>query len=125
MEPTGVAFPFRIEGGGVRLSRGDQKIREDVRHLLAVRRGERVMRRRYGGGAQNALQDANDETRRALLKHEIEGALREFLPQVELAAPVAVSGSGSEITATLQYRISRDAFVEQLEIDALWKGTGG
>jgi phage baseplate assembly protein W len=118
MELTGVGFPFRIVDGGVRLSRGDQKIREDVRHLLAVRRGERVMRRRYGGGAHDALQEANDETRRALIKHEMEGALREFLPQVELAAPIAVAGSGSEIKVTLRYRVTRDAFVDQLEINA-------
>ncbi len=118
-ELIGVGFPFRIVDGGVRMSRGDQKIRENVRHLLAARKGERVMRRRYGGGAHEAVHEANDQTMRALLKHEMQEALREFLPQVELAAPIAVTGSGSEIRVTLQYRASPDAIVERLEIETL------
>lgn len=115
-ERRGVGFPFRVVDGGVRLSQGDQKLRENVRHLLAIRKGERVMRRNYGGGAQNAVHEANDKTRRLLLKHDLEEALREFLPQVELAAPVEVTGSGSEIRAVLLYRLLPEGAVEQLEI---------
>jgi len=112
---SGSAFPFRILGGLARSSGGD-KIADDVRHLLSVRVGERMMLRAYGGGAHHRLQEANDTTLRALLKHEIEEGLRVFMPEVELVEPLGVSGREEELTVSIVYRADPMAMVRRLEI---------
>lgn len=112
---SGTAFPFRILGGVVRSTGGD-KIADDLRHLLSVRVGERMMLRAYGGGAHHRLQEANDTTLRTLLKHEIEAGLRVFMPEVELTEPLRVSGREEELTVAIAYRADPTAMVRRLEI---------
>jgi phage baseplate assembly protein W len=112
---SGSDFPFRILGGLARSS-GSEKIAADLRHLLSVRVGERVMLRTYGGGAHHRLQEANDSTLQALLKHEIEEGLRVFMPEVELTEPLRVTGREEELTVAIAYRADPLAMVHRLEI---------
>ena len=112
---SGTAFPFRVLGG-VQRSSGADKVADDVRHLLSVRVGERMMRRTYGGGAHHRLQEANDETLRTLLKHEIEEGLRVFMPEVALTEPIRLVGREEEITVVISYRADPAAVVRRLEI---------
>lgn len=112
---TGMAFPFRILGGVLRSTDAD-KIDEDLRHLLSARLGERVMLRTYGGGVHHRLQDANDSTLRALIKHEIEEGLRAFMPEVELVGPLRVTGREEELTIAINYRADPLEVVRRLEI---------
>lgn len=98
-------MPFRIADGGVRQSTGPQKIADDLRHLLSTRLGERLLRRDYGGGVQHRLQQPNDHTLRTLVRHEIEQALRNHLPQARLTSPVRLTHDESELTVTFDYAI--------------------
>jgi phage baseplate assembly protein W len=113
---SGFAFPFRIVDGGVQRARDVQKIEDDLRHLLSVRLGERVMLRTYGGGVHHRLQEANDATLRALVKHEIEEGLRTFLPAVQLTAPLALTSRDAELMIALEYRADPLDVVRRLEL---------
>jgi phage baseplate assembly protein W len=113
---TGIAFPLRIIGGVVRSS-DNAKIADDLRHLLSTRLGERTMLRVYGGGVHHRLQEANDSTLRALVKHEIEQGLRAFMPEVELVAPMQIRANGEEMTIAITYRADPLDVVRRLEIN--------
>ena len=94
----GISFPFRIDGGRVAETDGFQKIEEDVRHLLAVRVGERIMLRTYGGGVHAHRQQPDDRTLAALVRHEIEAAFQTYMPDLRLTAPIAVAAGESVLT---------------------------
>jgi phage baseplate assembly protein W len=111
----GIAFPFRIERG-VNRARGFDKIEQNVRHLLSTRLGERAMLRSYGGGVHHRLQEPNDSTMRALIKHEIEQALRAFMPEVRLTAPIRISASESEMTVVVEYIADPQDVVRRLTL---------
>jgi phage baseplate assembly protein W len=113
---AGFAFPFRINVG-IERARGGQKIKANLRHLLATRLGERVMLRGYGGGVQQHLQAAHDSTLRALVKHEIEEALRIFMPEIELVAPLRITNTEAVMTIEIEYRANPDSVVQGLKLE--------
>jgi phage baseplate assembly protein W len=112
---VGFAFPFRIRGGIVR-AEDDQKIKANLRHLISTRLGERVMLRAYGGGVQRHLQSSHDSTLRALIRHEIEEALRVFMPEVRLVAPVRITATEAVMTIVIEYRANPDEMVQRFEL---------
>jgi phage baseplate assembly protein W len=112
----GFAFPFRVEAGGVRRSEGFDKVKEDVRHLIATRLGERAMLRTYGGGVHHRLQDPNDSTLAALIRYEIEQALRLHLPDVRLVSGVGVRAVESVLEVSFDYVASPDDIVRRVEL---------
>lgn len=113
----GFAFPFRItpprpplppgpsvpRNGGVARATGLTKIEQNLRHLLGTRIGDRAMLRTYGGGAHALLHEPNDETTRTLLRHDLELALRQFLPEARLTAPLAVRVVNEQLTVAIEY----------------------
>ncbi|HJQ24884.1 MAG TPA: GPW/gp25 family protein [Blastocatellia bacterium] len=111
----GFAFPFRINGG-VKRARDFEKIEQNVRHLLSTRLGERAMLRTYGGGLHHRLQSPNDATLRALVKHEIEQALRLFMPEVQLTAPLQVTAKEEELFVVIEYKASPRDLVRRLQL---------
>jgi phage baseplate assembly protein W len=111
---TGFAFPFRIRGSVERTS-DFAKVEENVRHLLSTRLGERVMLRTYGGGLHQRLQSPNDATLRALVKHEIEQALRLFMPEVQLTAPLRVTSKEEELSVVIEYQANPREVVRRLQ----------
>ena len=112
---TGIAFPFRILGGVARSSDA-AKVESDVLQLVGTRVGERIMLRSYGGGVHHRLQEGNDSTLRALIKHDIEQGLRTFMPEVQLTAPLRVAGGEDELRITILYRADPLDVVRRLEI---------
>jgi hypothetical protein len=104
----GMATPFRIAGGGFQQSSGAGKVADDLRHLLSTRLGERLLRRGYGGGVHHRLHQPNDHTLRTLIRHEIEQALRNHLPQARLAGPIRLTHDESVLTVTFDYFIDVD-----------------
>lgn len=112
---VGLAFPFRI-AGGARRARDMEKIEQNVRHILSTRLGERVMLRDYGGGVHHRLQSPNDSTLRALVKHEIEQALRLYMPEVRLTAPLKLTSQESELTVVVEYTADPTDVVRRLEL---------
>lgn len=112
----GMAMPFRISAGGVRCSAGAEKVADDLRHLLSTRLGERLLRRGYGGGVQHRLQQPNDHTLRTLIRHEIEQALRNHLPQARLTGPVRLTHDESELTVTFDYAIDSTEVAQRVAL---------
>jgi phage baseplate assembly protein W len=104
----GMAVPFRISAGSVRQTSGADKVADDLRHLLSTRLGERLLRRGYGGGVHHRLHQPNDHTLRTLIRHEIEQALRNSLPQARLAGPVRLTHDESDLTVTFYYAVDPD-----------------
>lgn len=113
---TGLAFPFRIERGGVAQSSGLDKVEEDVVHLLSVRLGERTMLRDYGGGVYRRREQPNSPALAALVRHEIELALRAFMPDLRLVAPLSVVASESQLTVRLEYAAAPGDVLRRLEV---------
>lgn len=115
-ELAGIGFPFRIEAGRLRPARGFAKVQEDVRHLLATRVGERPMLRGYGGGLHQHLQESDDASLRGLIGHDIELALRTYMPGVRLTRPVTVESGAGELRVTVDYVAAPAAAAQRLEI---------
>ncbi len=112
----GFAFPFRISRGGVARASGFEKLQQDLRQLLSTRLGERVMLRAYGGGVHHRLQDPNAATLRALVKHEIEEALRLYLPDVRLVSPIQIRSVEEELRISFEYIADPSDVVRSLEL---------
>lgn len=112
----GVAFPFRIHGGLERAA-GAEKVAQNLRHLLSTRLGERTLRRDYGGGVHRRLQEGNDPALRALVQHEIESALRTFLPELRLTSPVALAAEEERLFVHLEYTADPGEPVRRLEVE--------
>src|SRR6266487_1190039 len=83
-EPRGFAFPFRIDAlsGGIAWAEGRDKLHDNVMQLLQTNPRERVMRRSYGGGLRDFVQDPNDDVLRGLAQHRIGKAIAEHEPRI-------------------------------------------
>jgi hypothetical protein len=114
---AGVAFPFRLSAGRLEGTAGAAKLAEDLRHLLATRTGERPMLRSYGGALHHYRQAPNDATLRALFRHEVEQAIRVFMPEIRLVAPVGVAGREDLVRVTIHYAVEGDPVPRQLELE--------
>jgi phage baseplate assembly protein W len=101
----GPAFPFRITGGRVAASTGPRKVADDLSHLIGTRVGERVLQRAYGSGIQHGLHEPDDPTLRSLLRHELEQAIRTYLPEIRLIGPVRIEDSPEGVRIALDYAV--------------------
>jgi phage baseplate assembly protein W len=106
-EPRGFAFPFRIDpiAGGVAWAEGREKLRDNVMHILQTNPGERAMRRDYGGGLRDLVQDPHDEVLLALAQHRITRALADGEPRVQIQQ-VNIGAGTDEAKATLVAEIA-------------------
>lgn len=90
---AGPAFPFRIDAsGGVAWTAGPDKVREDVRALLATRRGERPMLRDYGTRLAALVQEPLDDVLADLAGEEVRTALLRFEPRIVVTRTDVVRG---------------------------------
>jgi phage baseplate assembly protein W len=112
----GFAFPFQIVNGGIARARDFEKIEDNVRHALSTRSGERIMLRTYGGGVHHRLQSPNDATLRALIRHEIEEALRVHLPDVHLTAPIQLESREHELRVVIEFVADPRDVVRRFEL---------
>ncbi len=112
----GVAFPFRIDRGRVAQSTGFDKVEQDVVHLLSVRLGERTMLREYGGGVHRRREQPNSPAFAALVRHEIEAALRTYMPDLRLTGPLTVVAEEWRLTVEIQYVAAPGDILRRLEV---------
>lgn len=82
----GFNFPFRIDplSGGVAAQSGDDKLRENIVHILMTGIGEREMRRSYGGGLHQLVHDPNNDPLRGIVQHQIAKSLGVLEPRIAL-----------------------------------------
>jgi uncharacterized protein len=100
----GISFPFRIDprSGGVAITEGDDKFKENLKHLLLTRVGERLMLRQYGGGVTQLLQENINDGLIAVARHQISKAILQFEPRI-LPQEVSVIAKEGELFLRVIY----------------------
>jgi hypothetical protein len=83
---TGWGFPPEFGPRGVRMSDGEDDVREALRILLSTKPGERVMHPAYGCGLHQMVFEAVNESTIAEIKDVVERAVLFFEPRVTLVA---------------------------------------
>ncbi len=100
---TGWAFPVQVDGrGGIRLSDGEEDIREAVGIVLRTRLGERVMRPEFGSGLADLVFDPNDAALAGRIEFLARKALERWEPRVLLKEVRAVTG-GTRMEVDVSY----------------------
>lgn len=120
---AGFGFPFAIDAasGGVARSSGADKIRENIRVILATRLGERVMLRDFGTRLASLVHDPNDEALAVLIRREVQEALLAWEPRVLVTAlsidrrPADGPGDpDATLQLRLDYTLSNEAATDRL-----------
>lgn len=106
MQPRGFSFPFRIDPdtGGVAVSTGTGKLRDNLLFLLQVDVGERVLQRDYGAGLRRALHEPMAGPFLTLIKARIIQTITQHEPRIELLDVHVDAGmSEGEVVVELLY----------------------
>jgi hypothetical protein len=113
----GFAFPFRIDpaSGSVAAQTGDDKLRENIVHILMTGIGERVMRRDYGGGLQQLVHDPNNEILRGIVQHQVAKSLGRLEPRI-LLQEVGVRQDGSMLYLQIRYIVRSSRQSQMLSV---------
>jgi uncharacterized protein len=82
----GWRFPVLPRERALRLEAGPEKVRQSIWLILDTEPGERVMRPSFGCGLRRFLMKPNSAATRALIQHDVERALTEWEPRIELNA---------------------------------------
>jgi phage baseplate assembly protein W len=103
-QPRGFAFPFRIDSrsGGVAVTQGSEKFKENLKHLFLTRIGERVMVRQYGGGVTQLLHENINDGLIEVARHQITKAMLQFEPRV-LPQEVSIIPKDGELYLRVRY----------------------
>jgi phage baseplate assembly protein W len=120
-----MAFPFRVAGGRIAVSDGPRKVSDDLRHLIATRSGERLLRRDYGSGVHHGLHEPDDQTLLALLRHELEQAIRVHLPQVQLLGPVRMRPGAEQLRIEFDYTVEPGGAAARIDVVLARVSAGG
>lgn len=121
---TGLSIPFRIDaasGGLAMQDNHDEKLKENIIHILMTGIGERAMRRGYGGGVEQLVHDPNNDALRAVVQHQIAKALTRNEPGIILQG-VNVTQSEGSLTAELSYLVRQTQLPQNLSVPI---GLGG
>jgi uncharacterized protein len=122
---TGFAFPFAIDPttGGVKTLSDDNKLRANIVHIVLTNVGERIMRRSYGGGVRQLVQDPNDQILATLIQHQIGKTVGQLEPRVllqNLSLTRTADGGGLQID--IQYVVRRSQAKQSLSIPVSFVG---
>jgi len=104
VDVRGAAYPFQIDPvtGRVEWSEGSEKIAENVRIILATRRGERPMNRDFGASVQELVHEPNDGGLGRLIVKMAREALMQFEPRI-VVLDAAVQQRHGELVLELRY----------------------
>ena len=107
----GAAFPFRVDPvtGGIAMSAGEVKIRDNVRIVIGTRIGERPMLRAFGTRIPALAHDPNDEVLADIAGKQAIESLHQWEPRI------LVSGSAIERNPDLGEFQLRIAYVHANE----------
>jgi phage baseplate assembly protein W len=96
----------------------EQSVRDSIRIILTTRRGEQLMRPRFGAGLQNFLEDGNT----LLVRRQIQSAILDSLSAYETRIVVErvdvdpVPNAASEVHVQIYYRLLRSNAAQQVGI---------
>lgn len=100
---SGMSVPFRIGGDGrVAATSGADKIRQNVRVVLATREGERPLEREFGTRLRSLVHDPNDEVLGALAERQVREALLRWEPRL-LVTSSRLERRDGELVLRLEY----------------------
>ncbi len=104
----GFSIPFRIDPAtrSVVAASGVEKLEENIVHILLTGKGERVMRRDYGGGLRQLVHDPSNDALRAIVQHQIASSIGRWEPRV-LLEEVTTRQEGAELVAEIRYLVRR------------------
>ena len=116
-EIRGFSIPFRIDPttGGIAQQSGDEKLKENIMHILLTRIGERTLRRTYGGGVHDLVHDPNNDALRALAQHQIAKAIAQWEPRVLLQG-VEVTQDEGQLFVEIHYVVRRTSQAESVSL---------
>lgn len=72
--------------GRLRYTDGPEKVRQSIRIILDTEPGERIMRPGFGCGLRRYLMKPNTTATRALIRHDVEAALANDEPRIQVRA---------------------------------------
>lgn len=105
---TGWRFPVGTdESGGIERSAGERDVAEAIRVILGTAKGERVMRPEFGCGIHDHVFAAITATTLALVETDVEEALVEWEPRIDVLRVEATPDDRKRgrLTVGIDYRI--------------------
>jgi phage baseplate assembly protein W len=115
----GISFPFRLgPDGRVAWSSGAANVRESVKVILMTENRERIMLPEFGTRLQTYLFEPNTPATRRLLQKEIEEALPQWEPRLQLESVNVDADSQDDRAAvvTIRYRLRATQALEQTAV---------
>lgn len=81
----GWSFPVTaLAAGRIAFADGPEKVAQSIQLILVTEPGERVMRPSFGCGLRRYLMSPNSNATRALIRLDVERALTQFEPRIQL-----------------------------------------
>ncbi len=113
-----MAFPPRIENGGMVWSVGETNVRESLEIILKTELEERIFLPDFGAGLQQFLFEPNTVATRQLIADRIIKAVRQWEPRVnvELVDVEADPDDAQAAIATLTYKLVATQRLERLKL---------
>jgi Bacteriophage baseplate protein W len=125
---TGVAFPFApdpVTGSFDWLS-GAALVRQSIQLILQTEPTERVMLPTFGAGLGRYVMDPNTPATRAQIALEVQAALQNWEPRIEVTSVVAEPGADpAEVLVTVTYVHIRDLTSGSVDVTVQTAGTPG
>ena len=82
---SGITYPMQPgTSGGIRESKGVQKIEESIRIILGTQYGERLMRPRFGSNLKSLVFAPNNAATANLARYYVEEGLRQWEPRIDV-----------------------------------------
>jgi uncharacterized protein len=104
---TGWKFPIQVNArGGFSWSSAEDKIRESIWLVLMTGRGERIMRPRFGSGANDYVFAPNEPATRAGIAQQVRDALSRWEPRIELAGVTVEAPQENLLLIHVDYRVA-------------------
>lgn len=106
----GLALPLVPgRGGALAVANGPEKVRQAIATVLDTEPGERVMLPAFGCGLRHFLMQPNTTATRAAVQREIESALRQWEPRIQLDSVVVTAADDpAMVLVQIAYRHLRD-----------------
>jgi len=79
IDPKYMAFPFRIDEDGAKVSARQEHIREQILQVLFTNPGERVFRPHFGGGLRQIIFEPNSPRLSDMVKKRLVSSLTDAL----------------------------------------------